>query len=468
VSLPFWLDETFAVLDGRSPLVNFVPQYGHLTAYATAGVMAVLGTSVGVYTVLMTGASVACLLCVYALLHRVVRSWLAALALYLPFVATSFFMEIGPPANRYSPANLFSEFPMRYGGPYVLAWLTARRVDGLGPRLRPALFLVAGLVAINNVEFGLPAVGATVVAELVAGGTLTLRRVARLAADVVVGLAAAAALVSILTLVRAGSLPHFGLLFRFSRIYGVDGFGMLPMMTLGFYLVLYATFVAALVLAVVRRIARDPDVLLTAMLAWAGVFGLGTGSYFVGRSHPEVLIDLFSVWALALALLVVVVVRAVRAPAPRAHRLVELAVLAAFGLAICSLAQTPTPWSQIARVERTAPEPVLKRPRTEEFVGRLTHRGEPVALLVRLGHRIAYDLGLKNISPYASLDSMPTTQQLAETIRILRAAGGRMLFTDYERTFDETIAWIRQHGFVPAGLEPGGVLAFADRRGPVR
>jgi hypothetical protein len=462
VSITFWLDETFAVLDGRAPMVDFHSQYSQLWPYLAAAPMAVLGTSTGVYVSTLVLGSALCLLAVYAMLRRVTRSSAAALALYLPVLATGFFMELGPLGNRYGPSNLLSEFPMRYGGPYALAWLTARHVDGARPRHRTLLFLCAGIVAINNAEFGLPALVAILAALLWTGGRPTPRSVLLLARDAFAGLAGAALLVSLLTLVVAGSLPDVGSLFFFARLYGVAGFGMLPMPAAGFHLVVYATFAGALLLATVRAVSGHEDPLLTAMLAWSGTFGLGVGGYFVGRSHPEVLIDLFSVWSLALALLVVATVRDLRRRSRGRPSPAQVAVLGAFALAICSLAQTPTPWSQLTRLSRMTHAPLLRDAEAERFVAAGTRPGEHVAILTTLGHRIAYDLQLVNVSPYASIESMPTVEQLDETIERLRAAGGKHLFVDYNITVDEVLERIWRAGFVSQRYSRHAVIQYVD------
>src|SRR4029079_2169537 len=138
-------------------------------------------------------------------------------------------------------------------GPYLLAWATVRHLDGAHPRRIP-LLLLGGLVAINNVEFGLPALAATLAALALAEERGSWRTLAR---DLGLGLLGALALVAALTLAVAGSLPHFGLALTYARIFGVEGFNILPMRALGFPLVIYATFTAAIATAAVR--ARRPD-----------------------------------------------------------------------------------------------------------------------------------------------------------------------------------------------------------------
>src|SRR6185312_12852466 len=289
-NLPFWLDEVFAVLNHQAPLVEFHAQYAQLWPWATGGAMAAFGATFGVYSGVMVAATLATMTAMYATLRRVVRSSLLALALFAPFLAT----------------NLFSLFPIRYGGPYVLAFLLARRLDGQRPRRATPLMLFAGLVVLNNPEFGMPAFAATVATLVVTLPRVTPRALARIAGAAALGLAGAIVAVSVFLLIAAGSLPHLGQLTEFSKIYGLDGFGMLPMPGFGFHYAVYVTFAGALVLAAVRALERRDDVLVTGLLCWVGVFGLGAGSYYAGRSHPDVLIDLFSAWSFALALMLVV------------------------------------------------------------------------------------------------------------------------------------------------------------------
>jgi hypothetical protein len=461
----FWLDETFSVLDGRPPLVGIHAQYSQLWPYLAAGAMKLFGASVGVWSGVMIAGTAAAMLAIFAVLRRIAGSALAALGLYVPFLATSFFMIDGPLANRFAPANQFSIFPMRCGGPYVLAWLTLRYVDGSRPRRRLLLFIVAGLVAINNVEFGIPAFAATVAAILWADGQLAPRILARLARDALFGLLAAAGLVALLTLAVAGSLPRFGWAFTYSRIYAIGGFNMLPMKAVGLHFALYATFVAAVAVASVRAM-RGAERSMTAMLAWAGVFGFGAGSYFVGRSHPEVLKCVFSAWALALALLLVAVVRAILARPGRRPAAIELAVLFGFGLAICSVAQTPAPWTQIQRIEERSPA-VLKSYEEVDLVAERTRRGEPVAIVAPLGHRIAYDAKVVDVTPFPEAD-LPAVMQLQETIVALRAAHGRKLFVADWRPHSYPLSAFTRAGFRAVDVPPElRVVELVDERAPL-
>ena len=444
--MPFWSDESFAILNGHQPLVDFHAQYGQLLAYVGAGTMRVFGGSIGVYSATMLAGTAAAMGAVYAALRRVVGRSLLALALFLPFLATSFFLKLGPLDNRYSPVNLFSLFPMRYLGAYLLLWLVVRRLAVGTTALPFALFTAGGLVAINNPEFGVPALGATL-AALLWTTRPSSRTLARLLVGVLLGLAAAVALVAALTLVVAGSLPHFGLLTVFPRIYGLEGFGQQPMPAYGLHLVVYLTFAAAIVVATVRAASGAADRALTGALVWSGVFGLGVGGYFAGRSHPQVLTDLFSSWSLALVLLTVVAIRAIAQRPSRRPTLVELLVIAGFGVMACSIVQVPTPWSQIARLREPAPAETD----AAKIAGGLRQMApnEPLLLLTPLAERYAHELGLDDVMPYANIESMVTVNQWREAVEALDRAHGRTIIVPNDRMHEDQAAWLLRAGFAP-------------------
>jgi hypothetical protein len=462
--IQFTMDETFAVLDGRSPLVDFAAQYGSLWPYAFAGGMSLLGATVGVWVAMALAVTAVGMLAIYGVLRRAARSSLGGLLLFAPVLATSFFMVAGTLDNRYTYANYFGTFPMRYAGPSILAWLVARRLGGAGARRSWPLFLAAGLVVLNNADAGVPALGATVAALLWSAGRPKRAGLARLVLEALAGLLSAFALVSVLTLARAGALPDLGLLLRYSRLFAREGFGMYPMPAIGLHLVMYLTYVAALGVATVRALRAEPDRLLTGMLAWSGAFGLGVGSYFAGRSTPDNLPAMFFPWSFAVALLLLPALGALRDASWRRPPLAAAACLFAFLVTACSLAQTPTPWGQLRRLQRTGP-PILTRPIHRQFVARHTHRGEPAAILLLLGHRIGADLGVVNVSPYSSNLTMPTAEQFKEAIAALEKAGGDKIFVEPSATTPDMRTVLAGAGFRQVAQDRRGVTALWVGRG---
>jgi hypothetical protein len=438
----FTLDETYAVVNGRTPLVDFTAQYGSLWPYLPAAVIAVLGTSFLAFSLTMCAITAVALLAVYALLRRIVRNGVAALALYLPFLATSLFVVGGTLASRYTFGDYFGVFPLRYAGPFLLAWLLVRQLDGAGPRRPWLLFASAGLCVLNNAEFGLAALAATLAALIWTAPDPSPRALARLGAELAGGLLAAYALVAVLTLMRAGELPQLGRLFDYGRLYSIGGFGLQRLhRLLGLHLILYATYVGAIGVATVRAVERASNRPLTGMLAWCGVFGLGSAAYFMGRTHPELLIALFPTWALTLGLLSVDAVERLGRRADARPGLGSALVLAATALTVCSLAQLPPPWTQLRRIgqetpstpliEGEAPLPVyakafLPDPSTRAFFA--PRPGAKVAILLTTGHEIAHAFGVVDVSRYTGLYSIVNRERLRTVVDDLRAEGGSTLY----------------------------------------
>jgi hypothetical protein len=444
-NVPYTSGEAFEVANGLTPFVNVMPPYAALLAYVTALPLVAFGKTLLVYT-LGTGAiTTVTLLAVYGILRRVTGSSMSALLLYLPFLATSLFLMQEGPSNGMTSATYVAALPLRYAPPLLLAWLLARELDRPRQRALWVLFAVAGLVVLNNVGAGLPAFGAMLV-TVAATRPATRRSLLELAGAIVAGLLFAVAAVFALTLARAGALPRFGQLSEVSHYY-LAGFGATPLHgVLGMHLVVYLTYVAAIATAIVRLRGRAEGRALTGMLLWTGIYGLGALSYYVVESGAMWLIVGFSTWALAVMLLAVVVVRRVARRGARWPDPAELAVLLGVGVMACSLAQFPTPWSQIerltvhhhrARIAEHAIAPFLPDPRARAFVASLADgdafylkRGAPVAFLFENSHRVADAYGVRNVAPYANSNEMLTFASVRRTVDELRRAGGNTVVVD--------------------------------------
>jgi hypothetical protein len=440
--LPYTSAEIFAVVNGLTPFVDFNAAYATLWPYVVAIPLVAFGKTMLVFTLTTSAITAAALAAGYGILRRAVGTPVGALLLYLPFLATSLYGLVGHAPNRFTAATYLADFPLRYAGPLLLAWLTARALDGPQPRAPWTLFAAGGLVALNNVGVGLPALGATL---LVCAALRPLTRSAlfELGRAAAAGVAVAVAAVTLLTLARSGSLPRFGQLSEFSRFY-LAGYSATPLHSvLGVHLALYLTFAAAIVTAAVRLRRRARGAVMTGMLLWNGAFGLATLSYFVAESGPTWLLASFSTWALTLMLLAALAVRRAARSTGRRPDLAELTVLFGVGLMACSLAQTPAPWSQIARltghhggVPRTSTTfvPFVPDQGARAFVASVPYgggfylkRGAPVAFLFENGHRVADGYGVRNVSPYANAPEMFARTSLVSVVEALRRAGGNTI-----------------------------------------
>lgn len=434
INLPWTINDAFAVLDGRTPLVDYNPIYAKLLPYPTALALAAFGSTVFVYTVFMAVLDAFVLAAVYATFRILTRSSLLALGLFAPFVAASDVDPRTDPTGVGSPLTLSAMWPIRYGGAYLLAWLAARHLDGRWPRRPWILFLAGGLVAVNSVEFGGAAVAATLVAVLCARPPRSLRELGRLAAHVAGGMAVALALVAVFTLVRAGEAPQLDLLLEWPRIFTRLGLLSMPLRLWDLHLAFYATFAAALIIAAVRLARADDGAPLTGMLAWSGAFGLLAGGYYVGRPDVFKLTALFTVWSFALTMLTIVCVRELAARGWRRPTLPQALVLFGFALSVCLIARVTPPQREVDRLTADVPAATYL-PAAERFVGSLAQRGETVAILLPMSHRVAYALGLDNVSPYPFMNAIVTQRQLRALLDVLERQRVRKLFVPLPESF---------------------------------
>ena len=431
--IPTHAEDYFAVVNERTPLVDYIAQYANLLPLALGPVLEALDSSIASFTIAMCVLSGIGLLAIYGVFREVTGGAWIALGLYLPFLALSLFPWDDQGSIREFNGNYFALFPDRLFGPFLLAWLCAlsirRRIPIWG------LYGFAGLVLWNNAEFGIGAVLALTLALIMGrdpsdplGG-----RLRTIALEGVAGLAAATAFVCIVVLLRTGELPDPSLLTYFNRLFLRDSYGLVPMPTLGLHWALYATYAAALVIASVRYVREEPDRTLTAMLAFAGAFGLVSGMYYVGRSSQFQLMILFGVWAFCLALLAwtaIGVLRSTRTDRDRLRRVLVPATVAlvGFGVMIAATVRAPAPWLQLDRLAEGG-EDAYDTPEAESFIESRTDPGDRIFLIgTPLDHRLADRAGVVNVSPLNGHISLLSPAEAGRSLDLLEAEGGDQVF----------------------------------------
>jgi hypothetical protein len=429
--IPVQAGDYFAVINGRTPFVDYVPQYVHVLPLALEPLLEVFDSSLTSFSILMVTLSAAALLALYGVFLHVTERPLPAVALYLPLVAISLFPWAEDGVQREFNASYYAFFPGRYLGPFVVAWLCALAVRR---RRLPMwlLFFVAGLAMLNNAEFGIPCVIGLIAALVLGSERAEVGRTIRaLLLQAVIGLAGATMLVAVVVLVREGQLPDLGSLTHYSDIFARQGFGLVPMPALGLHVAVYLTYVAAILVAAVRFVHRAENPTLTAMLAYAGVFGLLTGSYFAGRSLPWQLMLLFPIWGLALALLARVAflhLRSTRAEPNRLTLLPSFAAMMGFGVMVAAITTFPLPWEQVDRLSQTGPA-VNDEPAEQRFVESQTRAGEPVLIFgTRSDHRVAERAGVTNVSPWNSILSLYSERDALRAVDALADEQGSKVF----------------------------------------
>jgi hypothetical protein len=457
-----------AVIDGRTPLVNYIGEYANLLPLAIAPLLSALGSSITAFTILMCTLSGIALLAIYSVFVSVTRRPWAALALYVPFLALSLFPwhDTGP--FREFAGNYYAILPDRLFGPFVLALLCALSIRG---RRIPAwsLFLVAGLSVINNSEFGVGALIATVLA-LVLGSERSVplsRRLVDLGRGAAVGLSAAVAIVCAVTLVRTGSLPNPSLLSYYGRLVLRESFGLIPMPSLGLHWAVYATYAGALLMAAVRYARDDADRTLTGLLAFSGAFGLATGMYFVGRSIEFQLMILFPIWALSLALVAWAAAGALRSARADRRRLSVLLLPAAvaligFGVMVSAIDRVSPPWRQVDRLVDGG-RAIDDTPNAQRFIESRTGPGDHVLVIgTPLDHRLADRAGVRNVSPFNGFIALVSPAEADRSLNQLEDEGGNEVFEAVTAPSAINPYWSKLTGFATILRQRGYRLVERD------
>jgi hypothetical protein len=427
-------EDYLAVVNGRTPLVDYIGEYANLLPFAVAPVLGLFDSSVTAFTVLMCTLSAIALLAVFRVLVEVTRRPWLALALYAPFLALSLFPWHDDGPYRQFDGNYYAILPDRLLGPFLLAWLCALTVRG---RRIPgwALFLLAGLTLVNNSEFGTGALIASVLA-LLAGSDRSIplsRRLVDMGRSAAAGLAAAVAIVCAITLVRTSSFPDPALLNHYSRLVLRQSYGLLPMPSLGLHWAMYATYAGALVAAALRYVRREPHRTLTAMLAFSGAFGLISGMYYVGRSNELQLMILFPVWSLCLALVAWSAAGALRSARGETERLRRLllpaaAALIGFGVMVSAIYRVSPPWRQVSRIQETGPSS-YDLSNAQRFIESRTQPGDRVLVLgTPVDHRLADRAGVTNVSPLNSLIALISSNEAERSLDQLQDEHGTDVF----------------------------------------
>jgi hypothetical protein len=293
---------------GKTPLVDCSSQYGLLYPLVAAAALAPCGVSIQSLTIffaLLSVAQAGLLLRAVSRQPGTTPSWQAAFALVYagfaaPGLATAWF-------NAYHrffvrdfrqsgvAAVYFQHDPIRTFWFAVFVWLTAPHGLPLTGWTIPLGYALAATSVLWNADSGLVILVAwtgMLVFRRLAGWRSEPWQVVRYAvaqcAAAAGALGVALFVYAVLAVWRSGRWPRFDELLRYQRIFYEAGFMMLPMRLWEFWQPVVAIF-ALTIAACMRQVV---DGRLAADASWRffiAAYGLGTFSYFQGRSHPECL-----------------------------------------------------------------------------------------------------------------------------------------------------------------------------------
>jgi len=287
-------EEIVTVAAGRFPLADYVPQYTNLLPFPIAPV---LRWFPGRAELVVVG---------WLLLLQVVA---LAVAVALPvllggrrYLGPALVVACGPPimmmTGAISSTTYFAVMPIRVVLPAVAilaAYLALRRRPEVVLR-RPLRLLsvgvVAGLAALNNPDYGLPALVTVLVVVFLAGRAFAGRCVAT-AVTAIGAIAVFPAYAAIGAI--AGKSVDWSKWLAFQRVFGSEGYSAVAMEPFGPHIAVVALFVSASVLGFVliwrsRTTGSSFAYRQGLLLALTGGWSLLTLPYFAGTSWASTMI----------------------------------------------------------------------------------------------------------------------------------------------------------------------------------
>jgi hypothetical protein len=387
----------------------------------------VAGVSVTTFSALMFSLTVVGFMLLYSALCRVCKSAWSALGLFIPCVALSFVsLRTAPGGYLAGTFSYYAVGPLRYFGLFLLARLSVWYLEKPSLSRLVPVSAIAFFVALNNLDFGVPsAVGVLACAILFPPAFRSVGIWRRLLALTTFLASAGVSLAAYLTLVRIarGAWPTLGNLFLFQKVFAGYGFCMLPAPDIGLYWVVYLTFMASVLIPtyeVFMAMPHDAEQRrLNGVLAYWGIAGMGPLTYYMGRSHSEVLHAVLCAWAFALANLVcrawILWSRHRNEPNKSGSWLSvipQVAVVSLFALMVPSAGDVPNPLAQIRRLALpdTRIEPADAKP--VALIKKYVHREERTMIVYRDAHWLALKAGVSNVFAFAHPDSIIILPQI--------------------------------------------------------
>ena len=427
---PYTMGEYAAALNGRTALVDFFSQYQNLQALLVAPFFKVTGFGAGAFTAMMAALTCIGFGLLFASLSKICKGAWAALILFVPLVAFAFYSEdVGPNNLHTNTFNYYATGPIRYFGTCLLAWVAVWYLGKPKGRRLLVAAAVSLLVALNNLDFGLPAAVGVLACVLLFPPQLAGARLAmRIMGAGLLYLMTALATLGIYCLcirVATGFWPLLGQLVVYQKAFALLGFYMKPMPKMGLHWIVYLTAMSAVALAIYETFTAVHSTiahnrrLINGSLAYSGIAAFGPITYYAGRSHALVLEVTFLWWAYLLAQLVNRAWqhwREVAQEPGKSHGLLlaipSVATFALFILVSSTVAEVPNPVAQVWRLT-AKPEPAQSPDASFiKLVQRYVRPGEKTVIAYRDAHWLALQAGVTNLFPFAHLGSLLLKDQV--------------------------------------------------------
>ena len=456
--MPFTMDEFAAVLNGRTVWVNFFPQYQAVLPYLVAPFFMLFGFTVTTYTLAMVILGWICLLSIFFVFSQLSKSRWAGFSIYALWLAFVFFPTWPRGTWHETIFTYFQVGPLRYFAPFVLALLTLRSLRRGTFGLYLLTFVVGTWGALNNADFGLPALAGAFAA-------LVMAREDRIKISVsfTLGIFSAIGAYFLFTYFRSGIFPLFQDIIAYQRAFAIYGFCMIPMPAWGLHWMVCATHLAAILTGVTMVFRRAPNTkpdLLAGMLIFAGFFGCGNLMYYVGRSHWAVLISCFPAWGLSIALLALHQWQNRASPRNMLQAIPSAFLALIVILMVPQLGNFTSPLEQIQRLQGKDPSFSERQQAMVDLIKKFSKSGEKVAVIYPWGHRLAIEARVENIFPFAQDESLILIAQLQRTYDAILNNHVGSVFGLFPK---EIADWLNKNGFVLQETMKSGFTAWTKK-----
>ncbi len=475
------VNEVLGPANGHFAMGDQVAQYTGLLGIPLAAAIWVFGHPVGAAFAYLTCLAILTVLGLVVIAFRVLPDrmrWLSVL-LTVPLVL----VKVQPADTPLgSIATSLSALPARTFLVVLIGLLLVYSAGREGRRWVFAVGLVAGAAALNNVEFGVPALVAAALVCILRSRSGFRPRSGGLV--FVAGVFTPAVLYSLL-LVGVGQGPHWSAWWAFAAAFA-SGFGAIAMPPVGTHILITMTFLAGAIAGAfyLRRMPRQhlppTDAPQSVRLAAAsaatffGLAGLGSFGYYVGRSITSVQLQVFLIYLVPIvcAQWALVGLPRLRASAGWTEVLTVAALLLPSGLAVASLLQAPDPsyeWQRAAARFGSSTSSTLGSPYDVNAASvaadvqafREANPGRDLVGAVSLGNIVESLVGLRNFSALnqpreASISGLLQSRFCAQ----LSQAQGAI----YVRDFDVSSFWPACSRYrVLQRFDSGGLVVEADR-----
>lgn len=471
VNILYTMDEFAAVINGLTPGVDFISQYSNYLPIIFSPLLRAIGLKTVSFTLLMAALNMFSLYCFYLILRSVAQRQATAFLLFLPVLGAYIYPIFEyPDGYRYFVGSYYGAFPLRL---IMISWLAVGVLNFCKKQTIVSTliaFTLSIVTAFNNLDFGIPALGAF----LATWGCLQMHNwknkdfvLRKVILTGILGLLIGICTYLIPVLLSShGKFPNFENLTVFQRIFAKEGFYMLPLQSwYGLHTLIYITYMGSIILGLYgllfnKKNSNDNSfqsiALTTPLLLFFGVLGLGIGMYYIGRTHWHTLVVMFPLWALTLGILFVHLhnsryIRKLENTSDiNSLTVVKISIISILIIFSFGLKYLPNVRTQITRLIYLEPR-IVQNDKTLETLRSQLPAGTVTALFFDESHRLANDLEVTNIFPFGN-PTIVLVKQLKFALDKIDEKNVKRIFTstNYFNYFENEI---RARNWVPEKLE---------------